>query len=122
MADEANAGGAGKTSKPTTETEERTYAILGAVGSKDSNPDELDWKVIDTVKATTQGKAKEALLNDNPDFPGDVKASAPGSGTVAGPTKLQELVKAGQLWLHAESGWNPKPVVINQPPPKFEGL
>jgi hypothetical protein len=35
---------------------------------------------------------------------------------------LQSLVKREMLWLEAKSNWAPRPVIVEQPPPKFSGL
>ena len=111
MAEERSEGGK-PPEKPKGETRKVSYTVTAAVGSKDANPASLDWRVIGTVEATTRTAAKEELLARNP------KMQVDGGGE----PDLQTLASDGNLWLHAEANWSPKPVAIVQPPPKFEGL
>lgn len=129
MADETSTGDGEKAKtkdkKPATK---RAYAVLGAVGDKNAEPTDLDFRVIDVVEAATTSAAKSAVLEANPEFPRlDGSSSGPHSGAggedlAAQPTDLQSLVRGERLWLHAESGFNPKPVLVEQPPPRFKGL
>jgi hypothetical protein len=115
---DAGAAGGGSSSssaaagKPKAETTSRKYTVVGAVGAKDSDPAALEFRVIGTAEATTQAAAKEAILDKDPNFPG-----RPGEEG-----KLSALVGEGLLWLLADSGWSPKLVEVEQPPPKFTGL
>ena len=125
MADDTPAGDGEKAKGKDAQkrpAEKRGYTILGAVGDKDASESDLDFRVIGEVEATTPSNAKAALLEQNPEFPrlDPIKDGEPDGPHQA--TDLQSLVRGERLWLHAESGFNPKPVLVEQPPPKFKGL
>jgi hypothetical protein len=111
-------------SKPKVERKEVEYTVIGAVGNKDIDIAELDWKIIGTAKATTPGGAKAKLLEANPEFPGEILSdkTAEATGSATRPKDLQSLVRGQRLWLHADSRWKPLLVEVEQPPPKFVGL
>lgn len=124
MAEGKDGGGSSASSSDAKPEAKRTYTVVGAVGPKDSNPDELDFKVLGRTEASTQAAAKAAILEANPDFPGlqKTQAGGPGGDAAARQTDLQSLVRGEQLWLLADSGWSPKLVQVEQPKPKFTGL
>lgn len=106
--------------KPKVERKEIEYAVFAAIGAKDADPDDLDFKLIGLYQATTPKGAKEAALADNPEFPGESVADR--TDGPSGPKDLQSLVRGERLWLEAQSNWKPQLVVVEQPPPKFVGL
>lgn len=110
-------------SKPKAERKAIEYVVLGAVGEKNAKIDQLEWFVLGRVSALTPGAAKEQLLASNPAFPGPTVADVTeGKEQVPAPKDLQSLVRGKRLWLEAKSGWSPKLVEVEQPPPKFVGL
>jgi hypothetical protein len=117
MADEKTPPGGG--SKPKTKA--RNYTVLGAIGEKDAAIESLDFRVIAEVQATTTTAAKAAVLERNPEFP-RANPLKDGEGEERPAVDLKSLVDGRRLWLHAESGFKPKPVGVKQPPPVYEGL
>jgi hypothetical protein len=107
--------------KPKAERKQIEYAVIGAIGPKDANVQTLSYHMIGKVKATTPGAAKEALLQENPEFPW-ADNYQPAEAEAGKPMDLQSLVKREMLWLEAKSNWAPRPVIVEQPPPKFSGL
>lgn len=109
-------------SESTKPAPERAYTVVGAVGDAGVDPDTLQYRVIGKTKAPTQAAAKDTILASNPEFPGlnPIRDGQPDGDHQT--IDLQSLVRGKRLWLRADSGWDPKLVTINQPPPKFEGL
>lgn len=121
--DVAPGGDAGK--KPKPERKKIPYTIIGAVGGEGAKLEDLTFRILGKIEAVTPGAAKEEILTKNPSFP-DLKPGQPGGPDnpdgAAAPTDLQSLVRAKRLFLEAKSGFNPRQVEVDQPPPRFKGL